>query len=110
MTSSVSLTLELAVLILAAALLFAYWQLGRREERVLAKRVDRAVQTPVAGHKAAEPGRASARIVTAPPWLRLPFVFGIRRTWGMTLTTLWTMLFAVVGAILAWLQIGRAHV
>jgi len=95
-TSSVSVALELAVLLLAAGLLFAYWRLGRQADRELAQMVDKAIPSPTAGRRAAASARASsARIVTAPPWLRQPFVYGIRRTWGITLSTLWTMLFAV---------------
>ena len=109
MTPAVSVALELAVMVLAAGLLFAYWQLGRRQDLALAKRVDRAIRVPATGRKATAPGSAN-RIVMASPWLRLPFAFGIHRTWGITLTTLWTMLFAVVGAIGAWLLLrGLLH-
>jgi tight adherence protein B len=108
-TPAVSVALELAVMVLAAGLLFAYWQLGRRQDLALAKRVDRAIRIPATGRKATAPGSAN-RIVMASPWLRLPFAFGIRRTWGITLTTLWTMLFAVGGAIGAWLLLrGLLH-
>lgn len=110
MTQGVSVTLELAVLILAAGLLFAYWQLGRQQDRALSKRVDRAIHKAAVGRKTADPHSAPAWIITASPWLRQPFVFGIRRTWGMTLTTSWTILFAVIGAAVTWLPLhGLLH-
>ena len=110
MTSGVSVTLELAVLVLAAGLLFAYWQLGRREDGELSKMVDKAIPATTVGRRTAVSARTAARIVTAPPWLRLPFVYGIRRTWGITLTTVWTMLFALGGVALAWLMLrGLLH-
>ena len=66
MTSGVSVTLELAVLVLAAGLLFAYWQLGRREDGELSKMVDKAIPATTVGRRTAVSARTAARIVTAP--------------------------------------------
>ena len=52
MTPAVSVALELAVMVLAAGLLFAYWQLGRRQDLALANaRVTDAGVKELAGVK-----------------------------------------------------------
>ena len=103
MNELVTLLLTLAIVILGGGMLFAYLQMGREEDRALAKRVDRAIHKPAVERRTAASVGTPSWVVAAQSWLRLPFTYGIGRTWGITLAPWWTILLAVSGAVAAWL-------
>jgi tight adherence protein B len=109
MTDGVALGLAVAVVILGAGMLFAYLRTDERQGSGLSKMVDNAIHVPANARKEAAV-RVPAQLVPSSSWMRLPFTFAIRRTWGMTLATPWLILLAGVGSASAWLMLrGLLH-
>lgn len=104
MSTAVLFSFAFVVLVAGGSLLWLSLELGRKQDRALTERVNKAVGVePVAPHKRLLPTRVVSLVERASSWLRLPFVFGLRNIWAIKLPTWQAALFALGGALATWL-------
>ena len=100
---SLPLLVAVGLAILGVVLVFTFIRLERRDRGALAKRIGKAIGAPAPISLVAGKTKRSVAENRILAGLRVPFMIGMRRAWGVTLATPWMCLLALIGAGLAWL-------